>query len=100
MKHARSDYDRIQDPAVEDPSLLSSGSTPIGEDEPVFVLRARDKFFVPILQEYLHFLRLNSAPFAMKRAVSKHIELAEEWQRNHGCKMPDMPLETANDNPA
>lgn len=44
MIHARSDYNRIQDPAVDDPSLLSEGSTPIGVDEPVFLLRAKDQF--------------------------------------------------------
>ena len=42
MKHARPDYDRIQDPAVNDSSLLSEGATPIGREEPVFLLRAQD----------------------------------------------------------
>ena len=52
MIHARSDYDRIQDPAVNDPSLLSEGSTPIGEDEPVFLIRAKDKYAVMCLQAW------------------------------------------------
>lgn len=42
MKHLRKDYDRIQDPAIADPSLLAPGCKPIAEDEPVFLLRAQD----------------------------------------------------------
>ncbi len=42
MKHARADYNRIQDPATHDATLLSDGSTAIGEDEPVFLIRAQD----------------------------------------------------------
>ena len=40
MIHARVDYNRIQDPALENPSLLAGNSKPIASDEPVFLLRA------------------------------------------------------------
>lgn len=43
MKHAREDYNRFQDPALSDSSLLGKGGTPILKDEPVFLLRAQDK---------------------------------------------------------
>lgn len=43
MKHARHDYNRIQDPGLENPDLIPNGSTPIAADEPVFLLRASDK---------------------------------------------------------
>lgn len=43
MIHARSDYNRIQDPALQDPRLRKEGTTPIMQDEPVFLLRAQDK---------------------------------------------------------
>lgn len=39
MKHARPDYDRIQDPA---------GIIP--EDEPVFLLRGQDRYAAPQLR--------------------------------------------------
>lgn len=42
MKHARPDYNRIQDPGLHEPSLVREGATPIAEDEPVFLLRASD----------------------------------------------------------
>lgn len=42
MIHARVDYNRIQDPALENPSLLAGNSKPIASDEPVFLLRAGD----------------------------------------------------------
>lgn len=37
MIHARPDYNRFQDPAIDDPSLLGEGSTPIRVDEPVML---------------------------------------------------------------
>lgn len=42
MRHAREDYNRFQDPAQKDASLLWVGCTPIAEDEPVFLIRAQD----------------------------------------------------------
>lgn len=92
MIHARPDYNRFQDPAIEDPSLLGEGCTPIAEDEPVFLLRAKDKFFVPILIKYWQLLfvegRLSNE---MRIAIGQHIARAEEWQNEYGTKMPDMP---------
>jgi hypothetical protein len=50
MLHARPDYNRIQDPALNDPSLLSPGSTPIAAEEPVFLLRAQDVTAAAVLR--------------------------------------------------
>jgi hypothetical protein len=94
MIHARKDYQRIQDPSLTDPSLLGEGSTPIGEDEPVFLLRAKDKFFVQMLIHYWQMLyKADNLPDEMRRAIGNHIALAEEWQYEHGTKTPDMPIQ-------
>lgn len=95
MIHARKDYNRIQDPALTDPSLLGEGSTPFGEDEPVFLLRAKDEFFVPMLEHYqqllqhTHPIREQAEPMAW--AIADHIETAHYWQLANGSRLPDMP---------
>ncbi len=52
MIHARSDYSRFQDPALKKPELLGEGSTPIADDEPVFLLRAQDKHAAAAVRYY------------------------------------------------
>lgn len=79
MKHARSDYNRIQDP---------DGLIP--EDEPVMLFRAQDQLMPAVLREYMVWLReegLNE----MAYRIARHIRAVEEWQETHGCKLPDMP---------
>lgn len=91
MIHACEDYNRIQDPAVSDPSLLGDGSTPIGEDKPVFLLRARDAFAPTLVRLW--------AASALQHGMAREAEVAqawavriEEWQAIHGCKVPDLPI--------
>jgi len=91
MRHARADYIRFQDPALENPSLLSEGSTAIAEDEPVMLFRAKDRLFVSVLEHYKRELfRIEAAP-NMIYAVDEHIEEAREWQLLNGTHVPDMP---------
>lgn len=92
MIHARPDYNRIQDPALEDPSLLGEGSTPIGEDEPVFLLRAQDKNFIPMLVRYEALLREDpKCDPGMVTAVETQRCRAAAWQQVNGSKTPDLP---------
>ena len=91
MIHARYDYNRIQDPALEDRNLLPDGSsTPIGADEPVMLFRAQDRFFVEMLDEYHKRLR-GAGKDDMARAVELQIQRAKRWQEKNGCKTPDLP---------
>ncbi len=92
MKHARNDYQRIQDPALQDRNLLAPGCTAIGEDEPVFLLRAKDRLFMKMLEHY-HELLQNYYPESVyiQQSVSDHMELTDEWQQVHDTKMPDLP---------
>jgi hypothetical protein len=99
--HARKDYNRIQDPALEDPSLLSEGSSPIGENEPVMLFRAQDKHFIQVLASYrtmlYHDFRKGNMSHdelqKMDRALSEHIVRADGWRKQNGAKTPDMPKE-------
>lgn len=89
MIHARRDYARFQDPALENPELLGEGSKPIAADEPVMLFRASDENFIPVLEKYRDLTWKTSRDIA--DAVNAQIDLARKWQREHGTKTPDMP---------
>jgi hypothetical protein len=80
MRHARKDYDRIQDPAGL-----------IGKDEPVFLLRAKDVNAPMTLRHWVGLARESGADHVMLEAVGKHAEAMEDWQRKNGSKVADTP---------
>ena len=80
MKHARQDYDRIQDP---------SGLIP--EDEPVFLLRAQDKVAPDIVRKWAARAELAGASKDIVTAANRQADLMAAWQQKHGDKVPDMP---------
>lgn len=91
MIHARLDYQRIQDPALHDPSLLAAGATPIGEDEPVMLFRAQDKYFPAVLHYYRALLEHDPLVSSeMTTAVEDQILAGEDWAAAHGAKTPDL----------
>lgn len=78
MKHARSDYNRIQDPA---------GLIP--EEEPVFLLRGQDKFAAEALRYYAHLVKHQRDPdMRIYIATLQQAEAMDLWPKK---KMPDMP---------
>lgn len=77
MKHARADYDRIQDPA---------GLIP--EDEPVFLLRAQDKHAAEALIYYAKLVYAAGGSEDIQRATLKQANLMAAWPKH---KAPDMP---------
>ena len=81
MKHARLDYQRIQDPA---------GLIP--EDEPVFLLRAQDATAPATIREWVRLQRMRNdcAEIACELAT-RHVAAMEIWQWDHGCKTADVP---------
>ena len=98
MIHAREDYNRFQDPAVEDPSLLGEGCSPIAEDEPVMLFRARDKHFLDVLRFYRMIVHQdpNRDPYEADRiaeAIEGHLDLARDWRLRNVCKSPDLAPE-------
>lgn len=95
MKHARDDYNRMQDPALADPSLLGPGSTPIGEDEPVCLFRCQDVHFIPVLRAYRQMVNTGGGDhdkaMTVIRSIDAHIVRAEAWTDSHPQKLPDLP---------
>ena len=80
MKHAREDYNRIQDPAGKIP-----------EDEPVFLIRGQDKCGPETLRFWA---RLAAEQGAHKDIVHAAFDQASEmefWQDMCAQKVPDMP---------
>lgn len=88
MKHAREDYNRIQDPA---------GLIP--EDEPVFLLRGQDMFAPSLVREWAQKVvqkskeildinqktnMVNMATLAIHQALDMM-----NWQLEHKLKIPD-----------
>ena len=77
MKHARPDYDRIQDPA---------GLIP--EDEPVFLIRGQDEIGAFIVRTWASHAEFVGASPEMIKLALDHADRMQEW-RTH--KVPDLP---------
>lgn len=82
MKHAREDYNRIQDPA---------GLIPV--DEPVFLLRGQDLAAPATLRAYAIEASKAGADEALVLATLRQAKAMEEWQFNRRRKAPDMPAD-------
>ncbi len=81
MKHARKDYNRIQDP---------KGLIP--EDEPVFLLRGQDVLAPATLEFWATSLSmLQNADPKMVEMVRNHAKTMREWQNNVKASIPDLP---------
>ena len=80
MKHARQDYDRIQDPA---------GLIP--ENEPVFLLRGQDRLAPDLLRQWAHRLLENGGSGVMAEMVMKQANAMLDWQDKNKKKLPDLP---------
>ena len=80
MKHARKDYDRIQDPAGKIP-----------ENEPVFLIRGQDLAAPVALRAYaMEAHRCGAEPNIIEATLRQTREM-EKWQRERALKTPDMP---------
>lgn len=79
MKHARADYDRIQDPENK-----------IGADEPVFLIRAQDKSAPATLRFWAELNQRNGGDPALSVLARKHANEMDVWQNNHSVKPADL----------
>ena len=86
MLHARADYQgRIIDKA---------GLIP--DDEPVFMLRARDMLAPALVILWSEQLRAAGGDPAMADLAFKHASAMRRWQATHGGpKLPDLPTPAA-----
>lgn len=80
MRHARQDYNRIQDP---------EGLIP--EEEPVMVFRAQDKCAPAALDAWCKAAKENGVDPHMIEVVHNWSREMRHWQSIHGSKIPDMP---------
>lgn len=78
MRHARQDYDRIQDPINK-----------IGKDEPVFLLRANDRC-APKTVLFWADLCEKAGNSEMANIAREHVKEMLIWQKENGCKTPDL----------
>lgn len=84
MKHARNDYNRIQDP-----------ENLIPEDEPVFLLRSTDRFAAKVVLHYADLIAADPLAPTESRELSQR---ARDWAYQmrdyadkHRAKYPDLP---------
>ena len=86
MKHAREDYNRIQDPAGLIPA-----------DEPVFLLRAQDITAHHAVRSYARTLATHGGDPIMVSMSLAWADRMKRWAEEHDCKMPDLPPAAASD---
>ena len=79
MKHARDDYDRIQDPEMKIP-----------KDEPVFLIRGQDLAGPDTLRFYAVVARGKGADLDLVNATLEQAKSMEKWQRERAQKIPDL----------
>lgn len=80
MKHARDDYNRIQDPAGK-----------IADDEPVFLTRAQD-ITAPdhTLDWAKRQLDFENPDWDLVKAAHRQSFAMRRWQNKHGVKIADL----------
>ena len=80
MKHARPDYNRIQDP-----------DHLIPENEPVFIIRGQDIAGPDTLRIWAALATARGARSDITRAALSQADTMEQWQLIHVKKIPDLP---------
>lgn len=78
MKHARDDYNRIQDPAGKIP-----------EDEPVFLLRGQDRAAPGAVRAYAEILESMGGDPVLVRQSRLQAQRMEIWQSSVFSKVAD-----------
>lgn len=87
MKHSRKDYDTFID---------LSGR--IGEDEPVFVLRAKDGQAYEAIDAYYDACKTAGADSNFTEQIEKSKSMFLEWQKDNAGKVKRVPDSPSNDN--
>jgi hypothetical protein len=86
VKHGRSDYEQIQDPTGK-----------IGDDEPVFLLRAQDELAPLMVRHWAETYRSRPGhdPEVARNAWEQGDEMVR-WQIRNRRKMADLPSKGAS----
>jgi hypothetical protein len=77
---------------VVGPDAIYQSGTPIGDDEPVFILRAKDRHAPDTVRHWagLCYARGRGDAIA-SRDARRHADAMEEWGKAHGTQSPDVP---------
>jgi len=81
MRHARKDYDRIQDP---------EGKIP--QDEPVFLIRGQDITAPDVVHHWADLAAARGASSEIVMLAREQAERMRDWQRLNVGKVPDLPV--------
>jgi hypothetical protein len=76
MRHARSDYNRIQDP---------HGLIPA--DEPVFLLRGQDRHLPAVIKYYIDLVKADNGDPDVIKSLEIHLARVNAWPKK---KSPDL----------
>ena len=79
MRHARHDYNRIQDPY-----------NLIAKDEPVFLLRAQDKAAPATVRAWAELHTLGGGDPMLAQMACDHADEMEDWQARNLKKSADL----------
>ena len=79
MIHARDDYNRIQDPAGK-----------IADDEPVFLIRAKDKVSAAAVRAWAELHKAAGGDPMISQNAYDQADQMDEWQSEHGSKSADL----------
>lgn len=82
MKHAREDYNRIQDPA----GLIEA-------DEPVFLIRAKDIVSGDAVRAWANLHLMRGGDPAMAKAAYRQADLMDAWPTKQSADAPPEALE-------
>jgi len=82
MIHAREDYNGIQD---------TNGDTSIGDNEPVFVLRAKDILAPQTLRFWANKLKESGGDLRTANHILDWANKMVMWQYENQAKVPDTP---------
>ena len=62
----------------------------IPAEMPVFLMKADDILFVPMLETYMLLASLIGCDRKLVQSVAAHLELAKLWNLSHPAKTPDL----------
>ena len=72
-----------------DTKLTSTCLAKAAEDEPIFVLRGRDRLTPYIVRQWAEGARLAGTPMEKVKDAQQLADDIERWQVEHGSKIPD-----------
>jgi hypothetical protein len=61
----------------------------IGDDEPVFVFRAKDQFLPNILRTYRYLCQIYGSPATHLASIDATLKRVKQWQSWNEIKLPD-----------